>query len=268
MTDRQLQQPIDRWKTRRARALRMLREEGISGLTRRFEDKGAWGFLKEKARFELCSMFERTWDRTHHVDTSGQIDLVNLEVVGENRSRGNSFRSTSPRTFRFLAEIFPTDRSKYTFIDVGCGKGRVVLLASQLGFNQVIGLEFSPWVAEVAKKNIRTFRGNRARLDSCSIVVTDALEYQLPNEPLVIYLYTPFHPDLLERFFDNVLAVFDRYQKPIKICLVGHALADYVTRRLKLSERFKLIHEGTAPYFLDACLPFTYSLFEVSSAQI
>src|SRR5262249_51546264 len=155
-------QPIDRWRTRPARALRVLREEGISGLTRRFEDKGAWPFLKEKARFQLCSIFERAWDTAHHVNTSGQIDLENLEVIGDNRSLGHSVVSTSPRTFYFLARLFPADKSKYTFIDVGCGKGRVVLLASQLGFNRVIGVEFSPWAGEIAAGNIRAFRGNRA----------------------------------------------------------------------------------------------------------
>jgi SAM-dependent methyltransferase len=262
MTDRQLQ-PTDRWRTRHARALRALREEGISGLTRRFEEEGAWSFLKEKARFELCSMFERFWDRMHHVDTSGQIDLENIEVVGENRLLGNSFRSTSPRTFRLLAAFFPADRSNYTFIDVGCGKGRAVLLASQLGFNRVIGLEFSPWIAQVAKNNIRTFRGNRAGLGCSSIVIADALEYQLPNEPLMLYLYTPFQPELLDRFFDKVTETFDKNQKPIVIFLVGHSLADVAARRLKLSGRFRVIREGTAPYFLDACLPFKYYSFEV-----
>src|SRR5215831_10143417 len=121
MTDHQ--QPIDRWRTRRARALRLLREEGLRGLTQRFEDKGAWPFLKEKVRFQLCSTFERAWDTAHRVDTSGQIDLENLEVIGENRSFGYSVVSTSPQTFSFLARLFPAEKSKYTFIDVGCGKG-------------------------------------------------------------------------------------------------------------------------------------------------
>src|SRR5215468_9376718 len=178
-----------RWRTRRARALRLLREEGLRGLTQRFEEKGgAWPFLKEKVRFQSCSIFERAWDWAHRVDTSGQIDLESLEVIGANRSFGHSVVSTSPQTFSFLARLFPADKPNYTFIDVGCGKGRVVLLASQLGFNRVIGVEFSAWAAGIAIGNIRTFRGNRAGLVSCSIVVADALEYQLPNEPLVLYL--------------------------------------------------------------------------------
>jgi SAM-dependent methyltransferase len=267
MMDRRVQ-PIDRWRTRHARALRMLREEGISGLRRRFEGKGlmgAWLFLKEKARFEFCSIFERAWDRAHQVDTSGQIDLENLEVVGENRSLGHSVVSTSPRTFRFLAHLFPADKSRYTFIDVGCGKGRVVLLASQQGFNRVIGVEFSPWAAEIAASNIRAFRGNRVGLGSCSIVVSDALTYRLPNEPLVLYMASPFRPEMFERFFGNVLEVFERHRKPIRICLVGSsASVEGAARSLKLSRSFRLIQNGIAPYFADAYLPFKYYSFELS----
>jgi SAM-dependent methyltransferase len=269
MTDQQVQ-PVDRWRTRHARAFRMLREEGVSGLWGKFKEKGskgAWFFLKEKARFELCSIFERAWDRAHQVDTSGQIDLENLEVIGENRSLGHSVVSTSPRTFHFLARLFPASKSKYTFIDVGCGKGRVVLLASQLGFNRVIGVEFSPWAAGIAASNIHAFRGNRVGLSSCSVVVADALQYELPNEPLVIYLGCPFRPELFQRFFDNVLQAFDRHQKPIRICLVGTVdSVDSAARRLMLSARFRLIKQGAAPYFLDTYLPYKYFSFELSQA--
>jgi SAM-dependent methyltransferase len=269
MTGSQLQ-PTDRWKTRRARALQMLRDEGIAGIRRGLEARGmrgSWIFAKEKVRLELCSMLERAWDRAHNVDTSGQIDLESLEVVGENRSSGTSIRSTSPKAFRLLAGFFPADKSDYTFLDVGCGKGRVVLLASQLGFNRVIGLEFSPWAAEVAKNNIRMFSGNRAGLGSCSIVVADALNYELPNEPLMLFVAIPFRPELLERFFDNVLEVFERYKKPIKICLLGISLVDVAARRLKQSEGFRLIREGVIPHYLDAYAQFKYYLFEVRSGS-
>lgn len=264
---KEYQQPIDRWRTRRARAWRLLREEGIRGLRQRVEDKGAYAFLKEKVRFGLCSIFERAWDSAHQVDTSGQIELENLEVVGKNRSLGHAVVSSSPRTFRFLVRLFPADKSKYTFIDVGCGKGRVVLLASQLGFNRVIGVEFSPWAVEMAVDNIRTFRGNRSGLGSCSIVAADALEYQLPNEPLVLYFGNPFLPELSARFFSRVLEVFDRYQKPIRVCVVGSVESvDATARALMRSTRFKLTQRGTAPYFLDTYSPYKYYSFELVEA--
>jgi hypothetical protein len=191
------------------------------------------------------------------VDTSGQIDLENLEVIGENRSFGHSVVHTSPQTFSFLARLFPAEKSNYTFIDVGCGKGRVVLLASQLGFKQVIGVEFSPWAAGIAVDNIRTFRGNRAGLGSCSIVVADALEYQLPNEPLVLYFCTPFEPQLSERFFGRVVELFERNRKPIRICMVASIdSVDVAARALMQSSRCRLMQKGTAPYFLDAYRPF------------
>jgi hypothetical protein len=200
------------------------------------------------------------------VDTSGQIDLENLEVIGENRAFGHSVVSTSPQTFSFLGRLFPAEKSNYTFIDVGCGKGRVVLLASQLSFKQVIGVEFSPWAAGIAVGNIRTFRGNRAELGSCSIVVADALEYQLPNEPLVLYFDSPFLPQLSERFFGRVLEVFERHRKPIRICVVGCSTGsvDAAARALMRSSRFRLMQRGIAPYFLDTYLPFNYYSFELA----
>jgi hypothetical protein len=140
-------------------------------------------------------------------------------------------------------------------------------LASQLGFNRVIGVEFSAWAAGIAVRNIRTFRGNRAGLGSCSIVVADALEYQLPNEPLVLYLSLPFEPPLSERFFNRVVEVFERHRKPIRICVVGSIdSVDVAARALMRSSRFRLMQRGTAPYFLDAYRPYKYYSFEMVEA--
>lgn len=246
----------------------MLRQEGIKGLWHKFRRRGLKGaslFMWTKLRYQLCSAFERAWDKKHGVDTSGQIDLDKLVVVGDNKTLGHSVVSTSPRMFKYLSRYFSEGAESHTFIDVGCGKGRVVLLASQLGFGRVIGIEFSPLVAETARENIARFRGTRQARDVCSIVTEDASKYALPSGPLVLFLMNPFEPELARSFIANVLEAFDRNKEPIRICLTG-SVPDSVNGTAKLleaSNRVRRRHAGSSPYFADTYLPYVYWVFDV-----
>jgi hypothetical protein len=259
---------LDRWTTRRSRLVVALRDQGVSGVWRnakRLGLNGSVAFVREKLRYQLCSAFESAWDRRYDVNTSGQIDLEKLEVIGPNRSLGHAVVSSSPRMFTFMSRFFPKVRSDHTFIDIGCGKGRVVLLASQLGFKQTIGVEFSPLIAAVARRNLARFHRGRTALERCSIVTTDATDYELPSGALVIYLFNPFAPELAAKFFTNVIAACEGDRRPIRICLSGTMPQPVLAADdwLKRSGHFACKHRGVSPHFVDAYLPCVYSVFDV-----
>ena len=90
----------------------------------------------------------------------------------------------------------------YTFIDLGAGLGRALLLASQLPFREVIGVELGESLVDVARRNIETWvAGNNAQCP-ISIVHQDALTYQFPPGPLLVFMDNPFG----ERITAQVLA--------------------------------------------------------------
>jgi hypothetical protein len=105
-------------------------------------------------------------------------------------------------------------------------------------------------------------------MSSCSIIVADALEYELPNKPLVLYLCNPFLPQLSERLFARVLEAFERHRKPIRICVVSTDAVDATGRALMRSRSFGSIEKGTAPYFLDTYLPYKYYVFELGEPDV
>ena len=41
---------------------------------------------------------------------------------------------------------------EYTSLDLGCGKGRAVLLASELGFREAVGMELNARLTEIARR--------------------------------------------------------------------------------------------------------------------
>lgn len=73
-----------------------------------------------------------------------------------------------------------------TFIDLGCGKGRALILAHEAGFSDLIGVEISPKLAQAARKNLRKLN------IAAEIIEANVSTYELPDEPVVVFLYNPF----------------------------------------------------------------------------
>src|SRR5579863_1456132 len=140
-------QAVDRWALRKKRLITLVRQEGVRGFAERLSQaglSGATAFVRRQARYQLCSYMGSQWDRKYGVDTTGQIDLEDIDVLGLNKADGYASVSTSPRAFSYLSKFFPSDSQEFTFFDIGCGKGRVLMLAALQGFNKIVGVEFAP----------------------------------------------------------------------------------------------------------------------------
>jgi SAM-dependent methyltransferase len=89
--------------------------------------------------------------------------------------------------------------SSATFIDLGCGKGRAVLVAAERPFREVLGVELSPDLAAIARANAEIMRARHPGRTPVRIETGDASTYPLPAGDLVIFLYDPFATALMAK---------------------------------------------------------------------
>ena len=89
--------------------------------------------------------------------------------------------------------------SRFTFVDLGCGKGRALLLASRLPFRGILGVELDPTLAAIAQANLRTFHAPWQQCHTLRALHGDATAIDLPLTPLLLYLYHPFLAPALKR---------------------------------------------------------------------
>jgi SAM-dependent methyltransferase len=99
-----------------------------------------------------------------------------------------------------------TGLQDFTFIDLGCGKGRVLLMASDYPFKRIIGVEFMPELHRAAQKNIAGYSNDRQRCRQIETLCMDARDFRFPLGPLVVYLFNPFS----EPTFAQVLELLRR----------------------------------------------------------
>ena len=102
-----------------------------------------------------------------------------------------------------LLDAVPLAPERTTFIDVGCGLGRVVLRAAARPYRQIVGVEISPALYEVAKENRDAYRGTLACRD-IRLVRADAATFAFPRGDLVVYLYNPFRAAILGPLLDRL----------------------------------------------------------------
>jgi len=130
------------------------------------------------------------FDREVGTNTSGKIMLRRLRIPSPNKLAGIDYEPVDPVTFKQAIRYAPHGA---TFVDLGCGKGRALILAHQAGFRKLIGVEFSPALAAVARDNL-------AGLNiPAEIVECDAANYIFPDENCVIFMYNPFGRQVLEK---------------------------------------------------------------------
>jgi SAM-dependent methyltransferase len=126
------------------------------------------------------------YDRLTGCNTSGMIHARRLGPEAED------YQPVDPDVFRTCLDCLPEELAAFTFVDVGCGKGRALLLAEEYPFRKIIGVEFSRKLAKIAAANAAKIGSQRI-----SIIHANARSFQFPPEPLVVFLYNPFSGDIL-----------------------------------------------------------------------
>jgi SAM-dependent methyltransferase len=122
-----------------------------------------------------------------------------------------------------LLDAVPLAPERSTFVDLGAGMGRVVLHAARRPFRQIVGVEISPALLEVAKENRAAYRGQRACAD-VRLVRADAATFAFPRGDLVVYLYNPFTATVLGNVLDRLAVQRGRvaivYHTPVEAATI------------------------------------------------
>jgi SAM-dependent methyltransferase len=154
------------------------------------------------------------FDAKYGTDTGGYLGPEELVKGRENDALNHGYSAIAPSVFREACrrwrETLPDVAGRieaYSFVDVGAGKGRALLLAAELPFRKVIGVELSEELARIAQRNSARW-GRIARSKAkVRVVQGDAIKFRWPRTPLLVYLYNPFACELVEQMAQNLAAV-------------------------------------------------------------
>ncbi len=147
----------------------------------------------------LSVVDDYAFDRRHRLDTRSEVAINDLDISDEDKQHADKYKPTRARYFRKIMAKLNLPREG-VFVDVGCGKGRVLLLAAEHGFDQVVGLEISHALCEIAKRNVATFQEGTPTASSIKVVCTNILDYEMKDSETVFFLYSPFDHAVTKSF--------------------------------------------------------------------
>jgi SAM-dependent methyltransferase len=254
---------VDHSSGRSARAFAKIRELGPIGLLQLARQSGLRGtceFALRNVRHQIAHFHALAFDRREGVDTAGSIQLDELNVVGPNKAVGNEAVSTSPKSFNWLLRQAPLPNNA-TFIDIGCGKGRTVLLASTR-FHRSFGVEFAAELVVVARRNLDRYAERHPEAGMAEIVHQDATQFLFPDGPLVVYFYNPFSEALLRQVMGNLARDLAHNPRPCTLIYAsGMGTIRWADRAIKEAGGFKQLKAGSVPGFWDAIRQMEYGIY-------
>jgi len=147
------------------------------------------------------------FDAAHGVTTEALIFLGDLdpENVGPGIEFATHYEATPVEDAERLLDASPLEPERSTLVDIGSGMGRVVLLASRRPVRQIIGVEISPALHEIARDNRRRWPQAGIVCRDIRLVRADAARFTFPRGDLVVYLYNPFRAEVLDAVLDALL---------------------------------------------------------------
>ena len=177
--------------------------------------------------------FVHPFDRKYGTDTSGYLGPEELVKGRANDAHNYGYSAIAPSVFREAyrrwRETLPAVSGRvegYSFVDLGCGKGRALLLAAEWPFRKIIGVELIDELSSIAESNAT--RWSKATNSNAKIRVIrhDATTFQWPRAPLLVYLYNPFASSLVAQIAARLASIAASGSAPVDLLYVNPTCAD------------------------------------------
>jgi SAM-dependent methyltransferase len=196
----------------------MAKEKGSLAATRSLLSS-LWEFLVDSTPARRRLRFgDADYDWDYRVNTSSGALAWRDRLLGIFHS---PYQPTEPTLFKEMLDDLLTqanlDASEFTFVDLGSGKGRTLLMASEYPFRRIIGVELLPALHAAALDNIAQYKHEPQKCFALEAVCGDAARFPPPEGPLLIYLFNPLPEPALRKVQANLAESLRRRARPIYV---------------------------------------------------
>lgn len=176
-----------------------------------------WGFIRDSSPARKRLRFgDADYDWDYRVNTTSGAVGWRERLLGEFYS---AYQPTEPAVFHEMMEDLQrrtcVDFSRFAFIDLGSGKGRTLMMASEYPFRKIIGVELLPALNAIAQQNLRQYHSESQKCLNLESTCADATRFELPVEPLVIFLFNPFAEVPLRAAINNISRSLQEKERPV-----------------------------------------------------
>jgi len=140
---------------------------------------------------------------------------------------GEEYQPIDPDQFHEMISALAIRHEEFTFIDLGSGKGRALLLASEYPFRRIIGVEIIPELHQLAQENFARYASNTQKCRNLQSWCGDARDFVFPADPQLIYLFNPFFEPVLADVLDNLESSLTAHPREL-VLIYANPLSEHI----------------------------------------
>ena len=171
-------------------------------------------------------LLDASFDLIHGTETLTRIPPDRIQTDSENKIHSSYYGATKARPFLQLLRRLNLPQDA-VFVDLGAGKGRVVMLAAKYGFRKIIGIEFSQPLCLQARTNLQGFLRKSPSNSQVEIIESDVTEYRWSDDETIFFMFDPFSSEILAEVLQNLRLSVER--KPRIVWLIYNSPRDHGT---------------------------------------
>jgi SAM-dependent methyltransferase len=185
---------------------------------------------------------DRLFDVVNRTDTYAKVQQSELSVDSVHQGEAAPYFPTRGRAYRKALAYFalPTNGG---FVDLGSGKGKILILSARYGFKRVVGVEFARQLSDVAHSNIDRTRSTLNGAEVMS-VCADVTEYRFKPDDTVFFMFAPFGANVMRAAMTNLQRSLDEHPRRIWLIYTLPQLLHVITDHLGVREQDRYAYGG------------------------
>lgn len=196
------------------------------------------------------------FDRRHATDTFSRC-FVSCTPACSPQEVVWGYGPVNPDFFREILRSVHLPYGELDFVDIGCGKGAALMLASEFGFKRIIGVDLAADLLSIAHSNAEKYRHSTGRSFFPELVHSDIMEWPIPTRDVLFFLNNPFPEELSLRVLGRLQNALE--QSPGRAILIYRKAPGSVGDHLHLSPTWRALR--LTPYWrIYASVPMAQAL--------
>ena len=155
------------------------------------------------------------FDAAHAYQTNQIVPLEDLSISGDSTG-SRHYEATPAYDIQAALGLLDVPAVGTTFVDIGCGMGRPLLVAAEMPFKRIIGVEFARELLDIAAQNFARRASERGPDDRIELICSDATLMPIPDGPVVFFFFNSFGSPALDRVLANIHASWRENPRPIR----------------------------------------------------
>ena len=164
-----------------------------------------WYFASNwNPRLALFMLFhEIRGEKRYKLNTSVPAELSRLTIRNGDISRSSRYEAINFYILEALLQRITEMGESRSFTDLGCGKGRAMVVAAHYGFTIIRGIDFATEVCRSAEENMRNISQLFPSVQY-EVICDNVANYAISPEESVFFMFNPFDDTTIRAFLEKV----------------------------------------------------------------